>query len=136
MTPRISLLLGIVLALALVGLARRYRPGKERRFYAIGMVIAPLIYVGFAVVGRASTQWLALEILGVFLFGAAAWGGLRGRPWLLALGWAAHVVWDVALHLSGAASEYTPGWYPWICVSFDLVMAAAVLASTRRESAG
>ncbi|HEX7318606.1 MAG TPA: DUF6010 family protein [Pyrinomonadaceae bacterium] len=132
MIPVIALLVGGFLSLALVGLARRYPPGRERRVYAVGIVIAALVYVGFGVAGGASAPWLALEILGVLLYGAAAWGGLRGRLWLLALGWAAHVAWDVLLHLSGAGAEYMPHWYPWLCVSFDLVMAGAVLASTRR----
>jgi len=131
----IALLLGTVLALALVGLARRYPPRREIRFYAVGIVMAALVYVFFAVVGGADTQSLAFEILGVFIYGAAACGGLRGRPWLLAMGWAAHVGWDVAFHLSGAGSEYTPHWYPWLCVSFDLIMAGTVLASSRRGAA-
>lgn len=133
MTP-IALLLGAGLSLALVGLARRYPPGRERRVYAVGLVIAALVYVGFAAGGGAGARWLVLEILGVFLYGAAAWGGLRGRPWLLALAWAAHVGWDVLLHLSGTGAEYTPHWYPWLCLSFDLVMAGAVLASNWRRS--
>lgn len=131
----IALLLGAVLSLALVGLARIYPPSRERLVYAVGLVFTALVYVVFGVAGGASAQWLALESLGVFLYGAAAWGGLRGRPWLLALGWAAHVAWDVLLHLSGAGAEYTPHWYPWLCVSFDLVMAGAVLASSRRGAA-
>lgn len=128
----IALLVGAVLSLALVGLARWYPPGRERHVYAIGLVVTALIYVVFGVAGGAGSRWLALEILGVLLYGAAAWAGLRGRPRLLAVGWAAHVAWDVLLHLSGAGSEYTPHWYPWLCVSFDLVVAGAVLASSRR----
>jgi hypothetical protein len=40
-----------------------------------------------------------------------------------------HVLWDVSLHLSGAGAMYTPDWYPWGCVSFDLVVAGAVLTA-------
>jgi hypothetical protein len=130
-----SLILGAVLALALVGLARRYPPGRERRVYAVGLVIAALVYVGFGAAGGAGGRWLAVETLGVLLYGVAAWVGLRGRPWLLAAGWAAHVAWDVPLHLSGSGSGYTPGWYPWLCVSFDLVVSGAVLASSSRGGA-
>ena len=135
MVTVIALVLGAALALALVGLARRYPPGRERRVYAVGLVVAALVYVGFGAAGGAGASWLALEISGVLLYGAAAWAGLRGRPWLLALAWAAHVGWDVLLHLGGAGSEYTPHWYPWLCVSFDLVMAGAVLASSWRRAA-
>lgn len=98
-------------------------------------MIAALIYVVFAAVGGTGARWLALESLGVIIYGAAAWVGIRGRPWLLALAWAMHVVWDALLHLGGAGSEYTPRWYPWLCVSFDLVMAGAVLASSQRRAA-
>ena len=131
----IALILGAALALALAGLARKYPPGRERRVYAVGLAIAALIYVGFSVVGGAGAKWLALESLGLLLYGAAAVVGLRGRPRLLAAGWAAHVGWDVLLHLSGPGSEYTPRWYPWLCLSFDLVMAGAVLGSSGRRAA-
>jgi hypothetical protein len=133
--PLLALLLGAVASLALVRLARAYPPRGERRVYAVGLVIAALIYVVFAAAAGAGARWLALESLGVFIYGAAARGGYRGRPWLLAAGWAAHVAWDVLLHLGGTGAEYAPHWYPWLCVSFDLVVAGAVLASTRRAAA-
>ena len=135
MSTIIALAIGAAFSLALVGLARTHPTGRERWVYALGLVLAALIYVGFGVVGGAGARWLAFESLGVILYGAAAWGGLRGRHWLLAAGWAAHVAWDVPFHLTGAGSEYTPHWYPWLCVSCDLVMAGAVLASGRRRAA-
>lgn len=135
MIPLIALPFGAALSLGLAGLARAYPPRGERRVYAVGLVIAALLYVFFGVAGGAGARRIALESLGVLLYGAAAWGGLRGRLWLLAAGWAAHVAWDVALHLSGAGADYTPRWYPWLCVSFDLVMAGAALASSGRETA-
>ena len=130
----LALLLGIVFSLALVRMARTYPPAGERRVYAVGLVIAALLYVIFGVVGGAGARWLALESVGVLIYGAAAWVGLRGWPSLLALGWAAHVAWDVPIHVSGAAVGYTPRWYPWLCVSFDLVIAGAVVASLRRRT--
>jgi hypothetical protein len=136
LTLTIAFVLGAVFSLAFVGLARKYSQRTERLVYVVGLVITALIYVGFAAVGGASGQWLRFECLGVFLYGAAALGGLRSRLWLLAVGWAAHVAWDLLFHLSGAGSEYMPSWYPWFCVSFDLVMASAVLASGRRRASG
>jgi hypothetical protein len=62
-----------------------------------------------------------------------AWLGRERRAALLAAGWAAHVPWDLLLHLGdkpGAA--YTPDWYPWMCVSFDLVIAGAIIGRPRR----
>ena len=60
----IALILGAALALALVGLARRYPPGRERRVYGVGLVVAAIIYVVFGAVGGAGARRLALEGLG------------------------------------------------------------------------
>ena len=47
----LSLLLGAVLSLALARLARSYPPGGERRVYAVGLIVAALLYVIFGAVG-------------------------------------------------------------------------------------
>jgi hypothetical protein len=133
-TSLIGLLVGVVAAVGLVRFAHGLGAQRARRVYAVGLVVAALIYVGFAVVGRASARWLAAETIGLALYSAAAWAGLRHWPMLLALGWAAHVAWDVVLHLDGAGAAYTPSWYPWLCVSFDLVLTGAVLVQVRRGS--
>jgi hypothetical protein len=124
----IALVVGIALAFAFL-VWTRSQPDGGRRVYTIGLVVTALIYLVFALVGRASGRSLGLEALGVLLYGAAAWLGFRRSAALLALGWAMHVVWDVALHLQGAGAAYTPDWYPWGCVSFDLMVAGAVLTA-------
>ena len=136
MSTIFALLIGLILSLALAGLARTRGREGEKLIYVIGLVAAAVIYLLFGLAGRASTGWLAVESLGIIIYGALAWAGLRWRPSLLALGWAAHVAWDVLLHLNGAGAEYTPDWYPWLCISFDLVIAGAVLALIRREAPG
>ena len=120
---------GVALAFVLVRIARRRGPVGARRPYALGLLVAALVYVVFALAGAATGPWLALELVGVVLFGAAAWVGVRRWPLVLALGWGTHVAWDVLLHINGAGAAYTPTWYPWLCVSFDLVIAGAVGAS-------
>jgi len=131
----IALLAGIAFAFGFL-LWTRAQPDAGRRFYAIGLVVTALIYVVLALIGRASARSLGLEALGVLLYGAVAWAGFRKSSALLALGWAMHVVWDVSLHLQGAGAGYTPAWYPWFCVSFDLMVAGAVLtaAATARPA--
>ena len=131
MTP-IALVVGIVLAFGFLALTMK-QPDGGRRFYTIGLIVTALIYVVFALVGHASGRSLGLEALGLLLYGGAAWVGFRKSATVLALGWALHVVWDVALHLEGAGAAYTPDWYPWGCVSFDLVVAGAVLAAGSRH---
>ena len=128
MTIVLPLLAGLVLALALVAWARPMSPTRATRVYATGLVVAALIYVAFALAGGAEARELAMEAIGVLLYGGLAWFGLRYWPPAIALGWAAHVAWDVLLHLDGSGAGYTPDFYPWVCVSFDLVLAAAILA--------
>jgi hypothetical protein len=134
MTSVIGLLSGLVGGTLLVGLA--YGGGEQgaRRMYAVGLLAAALMYVGFAAAGGASAGWLSLEIVGLAFYGGVAWAGVRRWPVLLALGWTTHAGWDVVLHLDGAGAAYTPTWYPWLCVSFDLVLAGAVVDQTRRRS--
>ncbi len=124
-----ALVVGIILALVLIFVANRQ--GLARRVYAVGLACAAAVYVVFALAGRASPGWLGLEVIGLVGFGAAALLGLRAFPLVLAFGWAVHVAWDVLLHLEGAGAAYTPSWYPWLCLSFDLIIAGAVLKSHR-----
>lgn len=123
-----ALIAGFLLALLLVVIARR-SAANELRLYAIGLVTAALIYGGLAVSGHATGRWLVLELIGIAAFGTVAWLAVRSRRFsLLAAGWAAHVLWDVLLHLGGMpGAAYTPGWYPWLCLSFDLVIAGALV---------
>jgi hypothetical protein len=66
----IALLVGIVLAFGFLLWTRR-QPDAGSRFYAVGLAVTALIYVVFAVIGRASARPLALEAGGVLLYGAA-----------------------------------------------------------------
>lgn len=124
----IALIVGIVLATPFL-LWTRSQPDAGRRLYAVGLGVTVLIYVVFALIGGGGGRSLALEGGGALVYGAAAWIGFRRSAAVLALGWAMHVVWDVALHLQRAGAAYTPFWYPWGCGSFDLMVGGAVLVS-------
>jgi hypothetical protein len=132
MLPTISLIAGAVLAWPLVFVARRRSLAGALRIYAVGLIVAALIYLGFAMAGGAPARWLAIETAGVIGFGALAWMGVRRSAALLAAGWAGHVLWDVLLHVGDSpGAGYTPAAYPWLCVSFDLIVASAVLFRPR-----
>lgn len=120
------IVIGVALAALFVAFARAGGPRRERRILGIGLVIAALIYVGFALRGGAPGQWIAAELAGVAVFGAAAAVGVRSAGWVLALGWGAHVLWDLLLHRWGDGSTFTPAAYPWLCVGFDLLVAGYV----------
>jgi hypothetical protein len=113
-------LLGLVLGILFVALARVL---GERRILSVGLVVATVIYVGFAIFGNADRSWLGIEALGVVLYGSFAMLSLRYTEWWLALGWAVHPIWDIALHLFGGGSLFAPAWYAIQCISFDVVVA-------------
>jgi hypothetical protein len=110
----------------------RRSPG-EVRLLAVGLMVAALIYVAFALAG-AHGRWLALEAVGLALFSGVAWLGLRVSLWWLALGWVAHVGWDVGLHLD-RTQPVVGAWYPLACVGFDLVVAGYLLSLARAPRA-
>ncbi len=129
MSPMVQVLLGALLAALFAGLARRVR--REEPLYAAGLLVVALVYVGFAAAGATAAR-LAVELVGVALFGAAAWLGLRRSPLWLAAGWAAHVGWDLLLHpLTGLG--YAPAWYVRACIGFDLVVAAWIALRPQPE---
>jgi len=122
---------GAALGALFAVLAAKRGGAGERRLLALGLVVAALIYVGLAL--RADSRWLAVEAIGVVMFGGLAWLGRRAEGWL-ALGWAAHVAWDVGLHLD-RAQPVVADWYPLACVGFDLVIAGFVLRAVVQPSA-
>jgi hypothetical protein len=130
----IPILLGAVLGGVFVLVARRQSPAGAMRLLAIGLVVAALIYVVFALTeAGADRRWLAIEAAGVAVFAGLAWLGFRAVPWVLALGWLVHLGWDVGLHLD-RAQPVVGAWYPLTCVGFDLVVAGFLLGEGERSS--
>ena len=115
----IAVTVGILGSIALVLLARSLAPRRELLVYGIGLGITAVAYVALAVHHGAPPRSLGLELVGAVLYGSAAILGTRRWPALLALGWTAHVAWDLFLHPAGGPA-YAPVWYPWFCVGFDL----------------
>mmetsp|Transcript_20444 Transcript_20444/g.47318 ORF Transcript_20444/g.47318 Transcript_20444/m.47318 type:complete len:147 (+) Transcript_20444:98-538(+) len=106
-----------------------------------GLVVAALVYVGFALVAfETAGAWLGLEMLGVILYGIFFFLSLRSSYLWLSVGWALHPCWDVMLHLWGGGHRFTPEWYVWSCVSFDVMVAIywvrRVLRSHKDEDRG
>jgi hypothetical protein len=127
----LCIVFGAFLSLLFVAYAIKTRDWRAP--VALGLVVAALIYVGFAVVGKASAFWILLELGGVFFYSGLAWLGYKKSSWWLAIGWTFHVLWDVALHQFASGSGFTPAWYPPVCIGFDLVVAFAVLVITVRR---
>ena len=79
---------GAILGALFIRFARSRSPDGQLRVFAVGLVVAAVIYVGFALAD--GVEWIALEAAGVGLFVLLAYAGLRRSPLLLALGSTLH----------------------------------------------
>jgi len=98
------------------------------QFFAVQLGFIGGVYFGFAVAeGEAWGLLLEFNVAGAFLLlGAVAlWAD---SPTLLAAGYLAHGLWDLAHHPRAVRTPVQP-WYPPFCVVFDLVVAAFVLVA-------
>ena len=109
-------------------------PRYTRQLLAAVLVVAALCYVAFAIAAHAGAPWIVAELAGVGIYGYAAMRGLRGSAWWLVAGYALHPIWDVALHLAGPGSSFSPEWYATSCLTYDLfvagIAAIAILIGT------
>lgn len=119
------LFIGVVSAIAFLAFIQ-LKPAQEPQILAMGLILAALIYVGFAIVGNARLGWIAIELVGVGLYGLLAVIGLYFSQWWLMLGWVAHPVWDISLHWFAQGTIVTPISYAIICTSFDGLVAAYI----------
>jgi hypothetical protein len=116
----VGLFLGIGFIL-LVRLSRSY--AREKRAFAIGLVVTALIYVGLAFFSDSRT-WIPIELAGVAVFAVFAGLGWKRSGWFLAAGWALHPLWDAGLH--DYSTQFVPHWYIGACIGFDLLVAAYI----------
>ena len=129
MTLVLQLLFGTVTCCLFIALARRFGAQREVQVYAVGLVVAAIVYLGFAVNG-GGPGWLFVELLGVAIFTLSAGLGVKVWPFFLALGWALHGVWD-GLMYAIPGTGFVPIWYPPACLAFDLVLAGYIFVIKR-----
>jgi hypothetical protein len=101
-----------------------------RSVLAIVLIMAAGSYQGFAIMASnllgTGPIWAPVELVGGVVFGTMALLGLRGSPWWLAAGWAAHPIWDIVLHYFGPGGSFAPESYVIGCLSFDLLIAGYI----------
>jgi hypothetical protein len=119
----IWLVVGVLLGLMLIFYVQKR---KEKNILAIGLIVAALIYVCFALIW-GDIEWLFIELLGVMIYGVFYLLGTRFSYIWIAVGWMAHPLWDVFLHLQGPGYFVAPEWYAVTCISFDFIVAAYIL---------
>jgi hypothetical protein len=120
----IEIIIGVILAIGFIFFARKSGNFEtEKRFYAIGLIVAAMIYFGFGLFAD-TVNWKIIELLGVPIYAGFAWLGVKKSGWFLAIGWAFHVVWDAVLH--GINTPFVPHWYIGLCIGFDLAVAGYI----------
>ena len=120
------LLLGLLGAWGFVAFACSKPPAEERKIFAIGLIVAGLVYVGFAL-WWWQPYWVMIELVAVLVNLGFVYLAIRHSIYWLVFAWAIHPFWDLYIHLIGPASYFTPSWYPVFCVAFDLFVAVIIL---------
>jgi hypothetical protein len=116
---------GVILALIAYAAPRFTR----QILYGV-LVFAAAMYVVFAYNMNDSAPWFALELLGLVIYGAIGYRGLKGSPLWLAAGWVAHPLWDAALHFFGPGRPVAPVNYTIPCITYDFAVAAVIVWKT------
>lgn len=119
-------LIGVMLALAVGGLATAAGIDCSRAFYPVVLIVVATYYCLFAVIG-GSTDALWIEMVVAILFAATAIIGFRTNLWLVAAALAGHAAMDL-VHRHIVANPGVPAWWPGFCASFDITAAAYLAA--------
>ncbi len=127
---QIWLVAGLVLGALLIFYARRFSLRGERKILAQALVIAAVLYMVFAFIW-GDMKWVLIELSGILVYGFFVWAAFRYSGYWLAVGWAFHPLWDVALHLVGPGNQVAPEWYAVACISFDLLVALYIFFRVR-----
>jgi hypothetical protein len=117
-------LVGAVLALGVFVLGRLTRLDRDRAFYPTILIVMPLYYDLFAVLG-GSNRALILESLVFCVFLTVAVLGFRGNLWIVAVGLPAHGLWDL-IHGYLIHNPGVPHWWPPFCLAYDVVAGAGL----------
>ena len=104
-------------------------PWLDRLVLAVFLAAMPVIYAWCALL-RGDASDLALESVGIAIYGGAAIVGYRRAPWLLGAGIIAHGLgWDSWHH---GRSGYVPDWYSAACLVVDIGIGIFALIYVRR----
>lgn len=128
----LEILVGVIAVLGIIILSKRLR--SEHWAYALSLIILPLPYLVFALWASQSNV-ITLE----FFYGLPFFAvgllcllfGFRGSAWLVAIMWLIHAPYDV-YHSSLFVNDGVPGWYPLVCLGFDIAMGLYLILLANR----
>ncbi|MEL6461048.1 MAG: DUF6010 family protein [Cyanobacteria bacterium J06636_27] len=117
----VELAIGITLAGLTILVIQTQPPEIHQKIYALALIIAASIYVGFSLLSQ-NTTWIFTETLGVIVFSLISFLGLKFSPWFLAMGWLIHPAWDLFID-NHNSTIFVPHWYPIVCIGYDIAIA-------------
>jgi hypothetical protein len=115
-------IIGIVLALVSVVLARLAGLDRDRAFYPTILIVIATYYVLFAVIG-GSFGARVVESIVMAAFAIVAVLGFKFNLWFVVFALAAHGVFDF-VHGNVVVNPGVPIWWPGFCLAYDVVAAA------------
>jgi hypothetical protein len=115
-------LVGAGLALVVAAFAALTGLDRDRAFYATVLIVVAHYYILFAVMAGSGPALLS-ESVALAAFVGLAVVGFRTSLWFVAIGLAAHGLFDF-FRGGLIANPGVPPWWPNFCLSFDLVAAA------------
>ncbi len=124
--------LGLALGVSFLYLVRRQTWVPEIKIFQWGLVAAAGIYFTLSLI-KAPISWIAIEGIGILVYGVFAWLGARYTPAWIGIGWLLHPIWDGFLHLYGPAPDVVPHWYAMTCLVFDGIIGLYILLGPLRE---
>jgi hypothetical protein len=113
-------LIGLILSLAVAGLAIIIGLDRERAFYPTLLIVFASYYALFAVMA-GSGRTLIIEIVVGTGFLLVAIIGYKRNLWLVAIALVGHGVFDVVHHLL-FENPGVPHWWPSFCLVFDVIL--------------
>jgi len=122
----VSIVVGVVLALSVGGLATFIGLDRDRALYPVVMMVIASYYSLFAALD-GSIAVLIIESAVAAAFVAVAIAGFKSTLWLVVVALAVHGIFDL-VHPHLYSNPGVPVWWPWFCLAYDVV-AAAYLAS-------
>ena len=114
-------LIGLILAIALCGVARLVGFDRERVFYPTMLIVIATYYILFAAM-VADSEALSLESMIASAFLIAAVVGFKFNLWIVVVALAGHGMFDL-IHHRFFSSNGVPMWWPGFCAAFHIAAA-------------
>lgn len=127
-------LIGLLLSLAVAGLAVGVGFDRERAFYPTVAIVVASYYVLFAAMAPSS-RTLIMEIAVAIGFLLLATVGYKTSLWLAVIAIAAHGVFDMVHHLF-IENAGMPHWWPGFCATFDVIFGGLMAVRLSRLGLG